>query len=49
MMEDALILLRFNCPDGDGGCDYIASGWSDLKLHVKGHMETLRGMNAFPL
>ncbi|KAF9651473.1 hypothetical protein BDM02DRAFT_3068932, partial [Thelephora ganbajun] len=34
MMEDTLILLRFNCPDGN--CDYIASGWSDLKLHVRG-------------
>ena len=34
MMEDTLILLRFNCPDG--GCDYIASGWSDLKLHLRG-------------
>lgn len=34
MMEDTLILLRFNCPDGS--CDYIASGWSDLKLHVRG-------------
>jgi hypothetical protein len=33
MMEDTLILLRFNCPDG--GCDYIASGWSDLKLHLR--------------
>ena len=34
MMEDTLILLRFNCPDGS--CDYIASGWGDLKLHVRG-------------
>lgn len=33
-MEDTLILLRFNCPDGS--CDYIAGGWSDLKLHVRG-------------
>ena len=32
-MEDTLILLRFNCPDG--GCDYIGSGWSDLKLHLR--------------
>jgi len=32
-MEDTLILLRFNCPDGS--CDYIAGGWNDLKLHVR--------------
>lgn len=34
MMEDTLILLRFNCPDPD--CDFIGSGWSDIKLHVRG-------------
>lgn len=34
MMEETLILLRFNCPDGS--CDYIANGWSDLRLHVRG-------------
>ncbi|KAF9023812.1 hypothetical protein BDZ89DRAFT_1069615 [Hymenopellis radicata] len=33
MMEDTLILLRFNCPDAD--CDFIAKGWADLKLHVR--------------
>lgn len=33
-MEDSLILLRFNCPDGS--CDYIGSGWGDLRLHVRG-------------
>ncbi|KIY70361.1 hypothetical protein CYLTODRAFT_488161 [Cylindrobasidium torrendii FP15055 ss-10] len=33
MMEDTLLLLRFNCPDTD--CDFIAKGWSDLKLHVR--------------
>ncbi|KAF9220168.1 hypothetical protein BS17DRAFT_715431 [Gyrodon lividus] len=33
MMEETLILLRFNCPDPE--CDYIASGWGDLKLHVR--------------
>ena len=32
-MEDTLILLRFNCP-GES-CDYAASGWGDLKLHVR--------------
>lgn len=39
MMEESLILLRFNCPDGS--CDYIGSGWEDLKLHVRaihGHL-----------
>ncbi|KAI0263397.1 hypothetical protein BC834DRAFT_1027710 [Gloeopeniophorella convolvens] len=34
MMEDALVLLRFNCPESS--CDYIASGWNDLKLHARG-------------
>lgn len=35
MMEETMILLRFNCPDP--ACDYIAtSGWGDLKLHVRG-------------
>ncbi|OCH93808.1 hypothetical protein OBBRIDRAFT_748742 [Obba rivulosa] len=33
MMEDTLILLRFNCPDPN--CDYIGNGWSDLKLHTR--------------
>ncbi|KAF8837599.1 hypothetical protein BDN67DRAFT_972749 [Paxillus ammoniavirescens] len=33
MMEETLILLRFNCPVPE--CDYIASGWGDLKLHVR--------------
>jgi hypothetical protein len=33
-MEETLILLRFNCPDPE--CDYIANGWSDLRLHVRG-------------
>jgi hypothetical protein len=31
MMEETLILLRFNCPDTS--CDYIAGGWNDLKMH----------------
>ncbi|KAG1756876.1 uncharacterized protein EDB91DRAFT_1094923 [Suillus paluster] len=34
MMEETLILLRFNCPDSQ--CDYTATGWGDLKLHVRG-------------
>ncbi|KAG9083767.1 hypothetical protein FS749_005746 [Ceratobasidium sp. UAMH 11750] len=33
MMEDTLILLRFNCPDED--CDVVAHGWHDLKWHAK--------------
>ena len=33
MMEDALILLRFNCPDSE--CAYIGGGWADLRLHVR--------------
>ncbi|CAE6505758.1 unnamed protein product [Rhizoctonia solani] len=33
MMEDTMILLRFNCPDPD--CDVIAQGWTDLKWHAK--------------
>lgn len=33
MMEETLILLRFNCPDSE--CDYIGTGWSDLKLHAR--------------
>ncbi|KAF8077552.1 hypothetical protein FPV67DRAFT_40 [Lyophyllum atratum] len=33
MMEETLILLRFNCPDPD--CAYIGNGWGDLKLHVR--------------
>ncbi|KAL5490244.1 hypothetical protein ACEPAI_5077 [Sanghuangporus weigelae] len=34
MMEETLILLRFNCPDED--CPFIARGWNDLKVHVRG-------------
>ncbi|KAJ7087663.1 hypothetical protein B0H15DRAFT_1022723 [Mycena belliarum] len=33
MMEETLLLLRFNCPDAE--CDYIGNSWSDLKLHVR--------------
>ncbi|KAG6819490.1 hypothetical protein H0H93_011347 [Arthromyces matolae] len=33
MMEETLLLLRFNCPDSD--CPYIGNGWGDLKLHVR--------------
>ncbi|PCH37814.1 hypothetical protein WOLCODRAFT_135863 [Wolfiporia cocos MD-104 SS10] len=33
MQEETIILLRFNCPDSE--CDYIANGWSDLKLHTR--------------
>lgn len=34
MMQDSLVLLRFNCPDSS--CDHMATGWNDLKLHVRG-------------
>lgn len=33
MMEESLILLRFNCPDSD--CPFIANGWNDLKAHAR--------------
>ncbi|KAI9459453.1 hypothetical protein BJY52DRAFT_1084852, partial [Lactarius psammicola] len=34
-MEESLLLLRFNC--ADSSCDYIATGWNDLKLHARGN------------
>lgn len=34
MMEETLILLRFNCPDEE--CPFIARGWNELKVHVRG-------------
>jgi E3 ubiquitin-protein ligase ZNF598 len=34
MMEETHALLRHNCPDPD--CEYVAPGWGDLKLHVRG-------------
>jgi hypothetical protein len=34
MMQESLFLLRFNCPDPS--CDHMATGWNDLKLHVRG-------------
>ena len=33
MMEESLILLRFNC--SDPSCAFIANGWNDLKMHVR--------------
>jgi E3 ubiquitin-protein ligase ZNF598 len=33
MMEETLILLRFNCPEPS--CDFTGTGWGDLKLHVR--------------
>ncbi|KAF4615447.1 hypothetical protein D9613_002504 [Agrocybe pediades] len=33
MMDEALLLLRFNCADKD--CDYIGNGWADLRLHSR--------------
>ena len=35
MMQESLLLLRFNCPDSS--CDYISTGWNDLKLHARGN------------
>ncbi|CED83156.1 Predicted E3 ubiquitin ligase [Phaffia rhodozyma] len=32
VMEESLLLLRFNCPSES--CDYIAKGWMDLRRHV---------------
>lgn len=32
-LEETLILLRFNCPDG--ACEEARSGWGDLKSHVR--------------
>jgi E3 ubiquitin-protein ligase ZNF598 len=34
MMDESLVLLRFNCPDTS--CEYVATGWNDLKLHARG-------------
>ena len=33
ILDESLILLRFNCPDSE--CPFIAKGWNDLKMHVK--------------
>jgi hypothetical protein len=33
LMEESLVLLRFNCPEQQ--CDYMAHGWGDLRLHVR--------------
>ncbi|KAG8835738.1 Small subunit processome complex component [Serendipita sp. 399] len=33
LMEDCLILLRFNCPDVN--CDFVATSWPDLKQHTR--------------
>ncbi|ETW86280.1 hypothetical protein HETIRDRAFT_310568 [Heterobasidion irregulare TC 32-1] len=33
MMEETLVLLRFNCPEST--CEHVAQGWNDLKLHVR--------------
>ena len=34
MMEETLILLRFNCPEEQ--CVFVAKGWNELKVHVRG-------------
>jgi hypothetical protein len=33
MMEETVLLLRFNCPDAE--CVYLGNGWGDLKLHTR--------------
>ncbi|KAG0650797.1 RING-type E3 ubiquitin transferase hel2 [Hyphodiscus hymeniophilus] len=33
IMEDTVLLLRYNCPDGD--CDVACLGWPDLHRHVR--------------
>jgi hypothetical protein len=33
IMEDTILLLRYNCPDGD--CDVACLGWPDLHRHVR--------------
>ncbi|KAF3898722.1 LIM domain and RING finger protein [Trichophyton interdigitale] len=33
IFEDTVLLLRYNCPDGD--CDVACLGWPDLHRHVK--------------
>ncbi|ORY82490.1 hypothetical protein BCR37DRAFT_379489 [Protomyces lactucae-debilis] len=33
IMEETMILLRFNCPDAH--CDVACNGWPDLKIHIK--------------
>lgn len=33
IFEDAVLLLRYNCPDEK--CDVACYGWPDLQRHVK--------------
>jgi ribosome assembly protein 4 len=33
ILEDCVILLRYNCPDKE--CDVACLGWPDLHRHVK--------------
>lgn len=33
IVEDTVLLLRYNCPDGD--CDVACLGWPDLHRHVR--------------
>ena len=33
ILEDTILLLRYNCPDRD--CDVACLGWPDLHRHVK--------------
>ena len=47
MMEDTLILLRFNCPDSE--CAYIGNSWGDLRVHVRGTHGKLMWFVIYPL
>lgn len=33
IMEESLILLKYNCPDL--ACDFLATGWPELKQHTR--------------
>ena len=33
MMEETLLLLRYNCPDPD--CDHVDTSWQGLGLHTR--------------
>jgi hypothetical protein len=47
IMHESMLLLRFNCPDSS--CEYMATGWSDLKLHVRGiHKKFMWCVPLFP-
>lgn len=39
ILEDTILLLRYNCPDKD--CDVACLGWPDLHRHVKSHKKMM--------